>query len=459
MIRRSYLLSALLVATALPIWTSSAQDAKTVDQLFEQELGHVTGGDAGEQSEASRAQTVKELLGYLATDDEVIRYEAEQLLKKIAKREDLELIVNALGENSLRPASQVSIVNVLGKIGDPVATNALKREYGFEKREVQLAILNALGNIREDTVVSFLSQALRTSGDTELEQAAIRSLAHIGDQRAIYAIESSVNKNQAVPTKIATGWALDLLKGVRDPKRIDKTFYQGKPQILFYKGMAYHYFRPTTLSKDERNPWLLTCVHGEELRPEDVFNICLPLAKQYRLALLAPFFDPLDFPDYQDLNIHGERADTRLFELIDFLAAETGLSAREVYFFGHGKGGEFVERLTLAHPDRVARSAFYTSKFMPLDPEKYYPFGLKSPPIASDLRFDMNRIIKTDFAILIDPLVAANRAYKTFYSATVDYAEKNQMTSRVRPRVLSQERVSLKDLWEEAARYLFSTCS
>lgn len=436
-----------------------AQGTSSIDQMFEQELNQVLGKEISIEDETRRTKTVEELLSYLASPDELVRYEAEQLLKKLARPQDLSRLLRALSDNSPRPDSQVAIVNAIGVLGDSIALTSLKREYSYGKKEVQLAILNALGNIKDDTIVSFLSDALQNSKDDDLEQAAIRSLTKIGDERAKYTLESSFSSMTAGPTKITAQWALDGLKGKRDLARTDHDFFQGKPQVLFYKGMQYHYFRPTTLQRDERNPWLIACIHGEDLRPDETFQTCLGLAKQYRVALVTPFFDPMTFPEYENLNIHGERADKRLFELVDFLAAENGITAREIYFFGHGKGGEFVERLTLAYPERVARSAFYTAKYMNLDPEVYYPFGLKTAPIAKDLRFDLNRIIKTDFAILVDPKVAAGKSYKTFYAQTLDFAESNEMSSRVRPRILSSSTMTLQKLWDEAAKYLFSTCS
>lgn len=129
---------------------------------------------------------------------------------------------------------------------------------------------------------------------------------------------------------------------------------------------------------------LLVCVHGYTRQPLDHLQAFAPAAAVAGFALLLPLFrDNGPHRMYQQL-VHprrGTRSDIALLEAIDGIADGHGIDRARVHLFGYSGGAQFVHRLALLHPQRVASlgigaAGWYTWP----DPERPWPQGLAGAP-------------------------------------------------------------------------------
>jgi pimeloyl-ACP methyl ester carboxylesterase len=173
------------------------------------------------------------------------------------------------------------------------------------------------------------------------------------------------------------------------------------------------------------------------------------------MTLVVPFFDPVNFPEYETFNLHGMRSDKRLLELLDHLGERAEVRTKEFYLIGLGDGGDFVQRFAFFYPERIARAAFTTTFFYPLEVKQYFPIGLKSTPLAPDLKVDFLKIIKTDFAYILDPYQGGQKEFKTFQSQMQEYVLKSQHVPRIRYRELTDKNNSMEGVLRVAKDFLF----
>ena len=170
------------------------------------------------------------------------------------------------------------------------------------------------------------------------------------------------------------------------------------------------------------------------------------------MAVLVPTFDNINYPEYGNFNIRGERADIKLLELIDFVGKQAGLSVREIYMFGFGTGGDFVHRFIMSHPKRIARAAFEALEFTKPDPEFMFPRGLTKTPLATDIDIDMYSFLKTDMMLISRKDSPTFKEAKNFAEAVQSYSDVQGIKSRLVTRS-----VDVKfEIWNEAEKFLFA---
>ena len=192
-------------------------------------------------------------------------------------------------------------------------------------------------------------------------------------------------------------------------------------------------------------------MHDKDLSAEDVFNICWRAGKKRQMAVLVPVADNIRYPDYGDFNIRGERFDKRLLELIDFVGERAGLNTKELYMFGYGTGGDFVQRFTMAYPKRIARAAYEATTFTMPDGESYYPRGLAKSPLAPDVRIDMYDFLKAEQELIIRRNSPAQRQARLYFDAIQQYVDISGIRARVAIRTVDVK----YEIWPEAERFLF----
>jgi pimeloyl-ACP methyl ester carboxylesterase len=119
-------------------------------------------------------------------------------------------------------------------------------------------------------------------------------------------------------------------------------------------GLPLLLHRPETLPPQAP---LLVCVHGYTRQPLDHLQAFAPAAAAAGFALLLPLFrDSGPHRCYQQL-IHprrGTRSDQALLEATEKIAQNQDLDVRRIHFFGYSGGAQFVHRLAMLHPQRVA---------------------------------------------------------------------------------------------------------
>jgi poly(3-hydroxybutyrate) depolymerase len=150
---------------------------------------------------------------------------------------------------------------------------------------------------------------------------------------------------------------------------------------------------------------LLVCVHGYTRQPVDHLQAFAAPAASAGFALLLPLFrDSGPHRMYQQL-VHprrGTRSDLALLEGIDRLADSQGLDTARIHFFGYSGGAQFVHRLALLHPRRVASlgigaAGWYTWP----DDQRPWPQGLSGAPVDSTSALDMEAFLRLPIALWV----------------------------------------------------------
>lgn len=130
---------------------------------------------------------------------------------------------------------------------------------------------------------------------------------------------------------------------------------------------------------------VLVCVHGYARQPLDHLQAFAPAAAAAGFALLLPLFrDSGSHRMYQQL-LHprrGTRSDLALLQTIEQHAQSHDLDAGRIHLFGYSAGAQFVHRLAMLHPRRVASlgigaAGWYTWP----DHSQPWPRGLAGAPI------------------------------------------------------------------------------
>lgn len=150
---------------------------------------------------------------------------------------------------------------------------------------------------------------------------------------------------------------------------------------------------------------LLVCVHGYTRQPLDHLQAFAPLAAEAGFALLLPLFrDSGPHRMYQQL-VHprrGTRSDLALLQAIEGAADEHGLDATRIHLFGYSGGAQFVHRLALLHPQRVASlglgaAGWYTWP----DLERTWPQGLAGAPDSACGSVDLDAFLRLPIALWV----------------------------------------------------------
>lgn len=400
---------------------------------------------------------IEGLLRNLSSPDEETRLRAGVGLKKNAKLGDVPLLVRILKRGNNRD-KQLFIIDTLGALQDRRSGEALRFEVRHGDIESQRAAVTALGKLRFNWPVPVLVRVLRKAEDLELRKRAASALGEIGSTRAEYALRTSLaTLDDAIGAKQAAFYALEKIRGKIDSQRIDTVMPEGRRLDLYYKGTRYLLYHPahrrgSAIHKVGLRPWLVVCVHDQDLRVEELFNICWRSAKQRQMAVLAPYFDNMNFPEFQDFNIRGERADKRLIEIIEHVGKQASLTVREFYLFGYGAGGDFAQRFAMAHPRRIAKLAFESDSFTMPEKEVFYPRGLHRNPLAPDIAIDMYPFLKTDAMLIHRKNSPVYRQSKEYFESIRHFAEINGIRGRMTIRT-----VDVKfEIWNEAENFLFS---
>lgn len=397
------------------------------------------------------------LLRKMSSPDERTRIEAGIALRKTARLSDVPLLVKTAKQGNNRD-KQLFLIETLGRLQDRNAGEALRFEVQHGDLESQRAAVTALGKLKFNWPVPVLVRVLRKAEDEELRKRAASALGEIGSPQAMYALRTSLSALEEFPgAKNTTLWALEKARGEIDDQLIDSRMPAGRRLQLYYKGTRYYFYHPTNrkesaVTKAGLRPWLLVCIHDNDLRAEELFSICWRAAKKRQMAVLVPLFDNMRFPEYGTFNLRGQRSDKRLTDLIEHVAKTASLTVREIYLFGYGSGGDFVQRFMMAYPQRIARAAFESDTFLSPDPEIYFPRGLNRSPLALDVGIDMYSVLKSDSLIVLRKNSQTLREAKNWFDAMQHYAEINGIRNRFQARTVDVK----YEIWTEAEKYLFA---
>jgi hypothetical protein len=405
----------------------------------------------------SHESLMEEVLRRLSSPDERTRLEAGLVLRHIATQADVKNLSAVLRRGNNQD-KQLFIIETLGALQDREAVNALRFEVGHGDLLTKRAALLALGNLGSNSPIPLLVKTIRKEQeDEELRKRAASALGMIGTTQAIYSLRTSLSYLDESPgAKNAAFWALQKARGEINEDIIDSSMPPGRRLNLLYKGTSYYFYHPANrreqaLTRASLKPWLLICMHDKDLAAEDVFNICWRAGKKRQMAVLVPVADNIRYPDYSDFNIRGERFDKRLLELVEYVGERAGLNTKELYMFGYGTGGDFVQRFTMAYPRRIARSAYEATGFTMPDAESYYPKGLARTPLAPDIKIDMYDFLKAEQELILRRNSPAQRQGRAYFDAIQQYVDISGIRARVAIRTVDVK----YEIWPEAERFLF----
>jgi hypothetical protein len=383
---------------------------------------------------------VQQIILKLDSKDEETRLKAGLELLATARRDDVAFLSRSLKEGG-NPDRQVFIIEALAKIGDRRSAEALRFELQRGEVVARRAAVSALGFLNFNYPVADLVNLMQANDklDLSLRKRAASALGRIGTTEAIYALEQGVAKTGTDgPVGRAGLWALDVARGKVDERRVDSDFPRGQHLDLFYKGTKYKFYHPSVQPRVDladgrpiRKANVLVCIHGSDLAYQDLYMKCISLAQQRQLALLVPYFDDLRFPAFEDFNIRGERSDKRLFEILDHISKTVAVETREIYFFGEGEGGSFLQKLALVYPERVGRAvAIIPGEFTFPREDYFFPAGIRVTPLAPDVHAELYGFVKSNLRLVASTAVAA-KMLKRFVSELDKYSSSHGLIPRI----------------------------
>lgn len=390
----------------------------------------------------------------LRSSDENTRIEARVELLKIARRSDLSRLVTEL-KTMANTTGQLAIIETLGQLRDKRASRALREELLRGRGEGQLAAARALGRIGTDWPISALYDALTKSGDFNLQKSAASALGEIGTPNAIYALAESRGPRMFADRSVE--WAMAHAQNKIDYDLVSPEVVPAQANVLMYRGTRYYAYVPAVRPKVGK-PWMMVCIHDRDLDGQGVFRHCLAYAQKFHTALVVPEFNDLQFPAYDTFNLYGERADRRLFEIVNHVSKVANVESREILWFGIGLGGGMVQRIAMVYPDRVGRGAFDGGVLTALDDQSYFPVGTRPHPAGPDLKVDRFRLARTDLRVIERQskdtrATLYNQGQRRFFNELHRWAEEQGVICRAKSELV---RVSiLTDKVSVPEQYLF----
>lgn len=416
--------------------------------------GQETPAPDADQSGSERVKLVDALIRQLDSDDARVRVEAGLRLQETATGRDVSTIAQSVKQGN-PPDKQKFLIRTLGALADPRATDALQFEMKFGKPESVREAIYALGKIKSDWAVPALTQEVLDFAKTDDPRGilAAGALGSIGSLRALDALRDKINRASGA-IRIAIAWALEVGGKKIDPTVIDKELPEGQTLTKLYKGQRYYFYHPSGRRRNDPKPDLFVCIHDQDMDAEKLFATCVTMAKKHGFAVLVPFFDPITFPRYSDFNLGFERSDSRLLELAEHVGKFGDVKSHELYLWGTGIGGGFVQRFVMVHPERVARAAIVNANLNLLEPEVLFPEGLGQTPLAPDIAIDMYKFVKSDLSVssLNDASSAAKADLAKFFERI--FAYENQ--AQVRGRIGTADDITTRSSTELVEKHIFT---
>ena len=149
---------------------------------------------------------------------------------------------------------------------------------------------------------------------------------------------------------------------------------------------------------------IMYTIHGISRNTEQHIKGFIPQAERYGTVIVAPLFTKKDFPRYQQLgtSVNQERADMAFDHVLQDAHEWLGIPPAPMRMFGFSGGGQFVHRYAMFYPKRVARMVLAASGWYTFpDPERKYPYGIKSTRDWPNLKFAMEKFLQIPTRVLI----------------------------------------------------------
>lgn len=149
---------------------------------------------------------------------------------------------------------------------------------------------------------------------------------------------------------------------------------------------------------------VLFSIHGISRNAEEHIQGLIPQAEKHGAVIIAPLFLKTRFPRYQQLgtSINLERADMAFHHVLQDAQEWLNIATTPMRLFGFSGGGQFLHRYAMFYPQRVARMALAAPGWYTFpDPDRKYPFGIKSTKEWPNLKFAMEKFLQIPTLVMV----------------------------------------------------------
>ncbi len=165
--------------------------------------------------------------------------------------------------------------------------------------------------------------------------------------------------------------------------------------------MEYFIYRPTSTPDSSK---VLYSIHGISRNAEEHVERFIGQAESHGATIVAPLFIKDQFPRYQRLGTSAqlERADMAFDHLLHDVQEWLDVPPAPMRIFGFSGGGQFVHRYAMFYPKRIARMVITAPGWYTFpDPDRKYPYGLKSTKDWPKLSFPLENFLKIPTMVMI----------------------------------------------------------
>ena len=183
-----------------------------------------------------------------------------------------------------------------------------------------------------------------------------------------------------------------------------ETLQPGKTYHRTIDGMSQtDYF--VYIPKEETAPRrIIHTIHGISRNAEEHLQGFSAQAERYGAIVIAPLFLKQSFPRYQQLGtaVNLERADMAFDQVLQDAHEWLRIPPAPMRLFGFSGGGQFLHRYAMFYPKRVARMVLAAAGWYTFpDPERRYPFGIKSTQQWPNLKFAMEKFLQIPTLVMV----------------------------------------------------------
>ncbi|MGB3213100.1 MAG: hypothetical protein WBB19_20525 [Desulforhopalus sp.] len=182
------------------------------------------------------------------------------------------------------------------------------------------------------------------------------------------------------------------------------TLYPGKIYHRTIDGMSqmnYIVYVPSERRDESR---IMYTIHGISRNAQEHIEGFIPQAERYGAVVIAPLFPKNNFPRYQQMgtSVTLERADMAFNHVLQDAHEWLKIPPAPMHIFGFSGGGQFVHRYAMFYPKRIARMVLAAPGWFTFpDPERKFPYGIKSTRNWPNLAFAMEKFLQIPTLVLV----------------------------------------------------------
>ncbi len=120
----------------------------------------------------------------------------------------------------------------------------------------------------------------------------------------------------------------------------------------------------------------LVAVHGIRRGAKQQAELLAPRAAARGRPIIAPLFDKVNWPAYQQV-VRGKRADLALLDLMTDLRLAGTWQSRRFELCGYSGGAQFAHRFAMLYPQLVTRLTIASAGWYTFPDNAAFPYGLK----------------------------------------------------------------------------------